>query len=202
MLFGLEFKDLSKFFIRLDDVSLENIIPLKTEQEYTGWRFTFSNEVIWLPIGNVNDVLDYAVAFKLLSSAGLYNVFNDYIVYGDEVGLVNKVLSITDSNIVKNMIDNKNIDINLNTITPSHIEEDKVEKTKHIGIFFDDCIDYLVHDDTLDEVYLMSKGNAVDIAGYLFSLQMATFRKNRQVLCERVWLCNDLALIKFKIVRS
>ena len=60
MLFGLEFKDLSKFFIRLDDVSLENIIPLKTEQEYTGWRFTFSNEVIWLPIGNVNDVLELA----------------------------------------------------------------------------------------------------------------------------------------------
>lgn len=202
MLFGLEFKDLSKFFIRLDDVNLENIIPLKTEGEYTGWRFTFSNEVIWLPIGNVNDVVDYAVAFKLLSEAGLYNVFNDYVVYGDEVGLVNKVLSIIDPNIVKNMISNHNIDINLSTITPIHLEEAKVEKTKHTGIFFDDCIDYLVNDDTLDEVYLMTKGTPVDIAGYLFSLQMATFRNNRKVLCERVWLCNDLALMKFRIVRD
>lgn len=202
MIFGLEFKDLSKFFVRLDDVSLENIIPLKTEKEYTGWRFTFSNEVIWLPIGNVNEVLDYAVAFKLLSEAGLYNVFNDYTVYGDEVGLVNKVLSINNENIVKNMINNDNIKINCNTIIPSHADDSTIEKTNHVGIFFDDCIDYLVNDDTFTEVYLMTKGNAVDIAGYLFSVQMATFRPNRQVLCEKVYMCNDLALMKFKIKRS
>ena len=202
MIFGLECKDLSKFFVRLDEVTLENIIPLKTEQEYTGWRFTFSNEVMWLPIGNVNEVLDYAIAFKLFSEAGLYNVFNDYTVYGDDVGLINKVLSIDDANVVKNMTNNKNIEINLKTITPSHLEENKVEKTNHVAIFFDDCIDYLVNDDTFNEVYLMTKGNPVDIAGYLFSLQMAAYRPNRQVLCEKVWLCNDLALMKFKIKRS
>ncbi len=202
MIFGLEFKDLSKFFVRLDEVKLEDIIPLKTEQEYTGWRFTFSDEVIWLPVGNVNNVIDYAVAFKLFSEAGLYNVFNDYTVYGDDVGLVNKVLSINDESIVKNMTNNKNIEINIRTIVPGHIEENKVEKTNHVGIFFDDCIDYLTNDDILNEVYLMTKGTPVDIAGYLFSLQMATFRNNRKVLCERVWLCNDLALMKFKIDRS
>ena len=202
MIFGLEFKDLSKFFVRLDDITLENIIPLKTEKEYTGWRFTFSNEVIWLPIGNVNEVLDYAVAFRLFKEAGLYNVFNDYTVYGDEVGLINKVLSINDNTVIKNMTNGKNIEINLNTILPEHLEENKVEKTNHIGIFFDDCIDYLVNDDTLNEVYLMTKGNAVDIAGYLFSLQMATFSPNRQVLCSKVWLCNDLALMKFIIKRN
>ena len=132
MIFGLEFKDLSKFFVRLDEVTLENIIPLKTEQEYTGWRFTFSNEVMWLPIGNVNEVLDYAIAFKLFSEAGLYNVFNDYTVYGDDVGLINKVLSIDDSNVVKNMTNNKNIEINLKTIAIKYLLVSTLNGIKNI----------------------------------------------------------------------
>lgn len=203
ILFGLTFKDIKKCFTVLDEVKLEDLYPLRSDQELTAWKFSFDDNVLWLPVSNLLEVTDFAAAYKLLLNAELYNVYNDYEVYGDEVGLVNKALGITNEKIVKTD-DEKNtcINVNLATIKPKHFDDEAIEKKNHIGIFFNDCVEPLREDNMYNEIVIVVKGSITEIAAYLFRVQMELISKTRRVLCNKVYQCNNLALIKFKVFRK
>ena len=203
-MFGLTFKDLSKYFTVLDPVQLEDLYPIRTENDMTAWKFSFDDNVIWLPVSNMLDVTDYAAAFKLLLNGGLYNVYNDYEVYGDEVGLVNKALGITDRSIVKSEYDEKNtcMNYNLSTVKYKHIDDAVIEKKNHVGIFFKDIFEALREDNQYNEIVVIVKGEITEIAAYLFRVQIELTSKDKQILCNQVIQCNDFALLKFKIVRK
>lgn len=203
-MFGLTFKDLKKYFVVLDEVTLQDIFPIRTENELTAWKFSFDDSnVIWLPVSNIVDVVDYASAYKLLINGELYNVFNDYEVYGDEVGLVNKALGITNETIVKTDLE-KNDCINYNkaSIMNKHTDDEIIEKKNHIGIFFNDVFEALREDNQYNEVIIIVKGSITEIGAYLFRVQMELSTSKKQILCSKVLQCNDFALIKFKIVRK
>lgn len=203
-MFGLTFKDLKKYFVILNEITLDDIYPIRTENELTAWKFSFDdNNVIWLPVSNIKDVVDYASAYKLLLNGELYNVFNDYEIYGDEVGLVNKALGITNENIIKTDLDkNECINYNIATTTNKHIDDEVIDKKNHIGIFFKDIFEALREDNKYDEVVIIVKGDVTEIAAYLFRVQMELSTPKKQILCNKVIQCNDFALIKFKIVRK
>ena len=64
-MFGLTFKDLNNYFTVLDEVTLEDIYPIRTEKELTAWKFSFDDSnILWLPVSNIRDVVDYASAYK------------------------------------------------------------------------------------------------------------------------------------------
>ena len=203
-MFGLTFKDLKKYFNVLPEVTLKDIYPIRSDKDLTAWKFSFDDDnVLFLPVSNILDVIDYAAAYKLLTNAGLYNVMNDYEVYGDEVGIVNKALGITNEKIVKTD-DEKNacISVNLATIKPKHLDDEEIEKKNHIGIFFNDCIEPLREDNKYDEIIIVVKGEITEIGAYLFRVQMDLTDRNKRVLCSNVYQCNDFALIKFNVIRK
>lgn len=203
-MFGLTFKDLKNCFTVLDEVTLEDIYPIRTEKDLTAWKFSFDDSnILWLPVSNIRDVVDYASAYKLLVNGELYNVFNDYEVYGDEVGLVNKALGITNETIVKTDLErNECIDYNRATTINKHVDDEVIDKKYHIGIFFNDVFEALREDNKYDEIVVIVKGSTVEIGAYLFRVQMEMSTSKKQIFCNNVIQCNDFALIKFKIVRK
>jgi len=202
-MFGLTFKDLKKYFTVLSNVTLEDVYPIRSDQDLTAWKFSFDDNVVFLPVSNMTDVIDFAAAYKLLINAELYNVYDDYEVYGDEVGLVNKALGITNDKIVKTDIERTPCTIcNMNITHPKHLDDESIEKTYHIGIFFNDCMEALRENNRYNEVVIVVKGSTVEIAAYLFRVQMDLFSKERQIVCSHVYQCNDFALLKFKILRK
>ena len=203
MLFDSINKNLTQYFTVLDDVTLEDIFPIRSDKDLTAWKFSFSDRVLFLPASNLLDVIDYASAYKLLLNGELYNIYNDYEVYGDEVGLVNKALGINNPKIVKT--DEETSDCfkcNVSITNPLHLDDEIIEKKHHVGIFFKDVFEALREDNKYDEIIVIVKGEIAEIAAYLFRIQMELTNKDKQILCNKVIQCNDFALIKFTILRK
>lgn len=187
---------MAKDLVELEDVTLEDLIPISTENGLTAWKFKFNQSILWLPMDSVDKVLPYAILYKIFSEIGIIDYSSSYEVFGDDVGIISRIVGTTevdysDSNlcIKKNMETSLQEYPNVNT-TP----------TKKVGIFFEDSLANIKGDSGYSVLYIVTKGDGLSVMLYMFLSQLQFSSKSTDYIIDKLARCNDYCVLRYKKV--